>query len=35
MGAVIGVLAVGLLVAALEVFGIVDVRGLAQRLLGR
>ncbi|MFZ9688354.1 MAG: serine/threonine-protein kinase [Phycisphaerales bacterium] len=35
MGAVIGLLALGLLVAALEVFGIVDVRGLAQRLLGR
>jgi len=35
MGAVIALLAVGLLLAALDVFGVVDVRGLASRLLGR
>lgn len=35
MGAVIALLAVGLLLAALDVFGVVDVRGLASRVLGR
>ena len=35
MGAVIALLAVALLLAALDVFGVVDVRGLASRTLGR
>jgi len=35
MGAVIALLAIALAVAALDVFGVVDVRGLASRLSGR
>jgi hypothetical protein len=35
MGAVIALLAASLLLAALDVFGVVDVRGLASRLFGR
>jgi serine/threonine protein kinase len=35
MGTVIALLAIALAVAALDVFGLVDVRGLASRLLGR
>jgi hypothetical protein len=35
MGAVIALLAASLLLAALDVFGVVDVRGLASGLFGR
>ena len=35
MGTVIALLAVALLLVALDVFGVVDVRGLASRMLGR
>ncbi|MBM4110195.1 MAG: serine/threonine protein kinase [Phycisphaerae bacterium] len=35
MGVVIALLAMALLLAALDVFGVVDVRGLASRVLGR
>ncbi|MBM4051149.1 MAG: serine/threonine protein kinase [Planctomycetes bacterium] len=35
MGIVIALLSVALLLAALDVFGVVDVRGLASRVLGR